>query len=332
MTVNLYKLVFGVALVFGTLLTLSAETWFLAWVGLELNMVSFIPLLVGKHNSLGSEVALKYFLVQSVSSLILLVSLVYVNQLGVDSLVNLVWLSLLAKLGVFPFYHWFPLISEGLKWGPLMILMSWQSLAPFSLITQIPMYGCMDYMVYGSMIVGGLGGLNQSSLRKIMAYSSINHLGWMMASMKVSEVMWGLYFFIYVILTGGLVILFYFSGSYYMVHLYQNMMGDISYKLTLSLGILSLGGLPPLLGFLPKWVMVEVLILNGYFLMVFFMVMLTLISLYFYLRMVWSFFTLMNTGVGSGDCMSYGGGVSYMGLMGLSSVSLLGLFFMPMLV
>nr|YP_010444614.1 NADH dehydrogenase subunit 2 [Haplodiplatys aotouensis]UTI38877.1 NADH dehydrogenase subunit 2 [Haplodiplatys aotouensis]UTI38890.1 NADH dehydrogenase subunit 2 [Haplodiplatys aotouensis] len=330
MTVNLYKLMFGLVLLFSTFLTLSAETWFFAWVGLELNMVSFIPLLVVKGNSLGSEVALSYFLVQSVSSLVLLTSLIYVNQLGVDSLIYTMWLGLVAKLGVFPFYHWFPLISEGLSWGPLMILMSWQKLAPFSLIVEIPMWNFMDCMVYGSMIVGGLGGLNQSSLRKILSYSSINHLGWMMASIKVSEVLWVMYFLCYVVLTGVLVILFYYSGSYYMIHLYQNMMGNISYKLFLSLGILSLGGLPPLLGFFPKWLVVEALIFNGGFMMVIFMVMMTLISLYFYLRMVWSFFIFVGPGGGSSDYMGSVGGVNYLVLMLLGGVSLLGLVFMPL--
>lgn len=109
----MYKAGFLTTLIGGTLLVLSASSWFNAWVGLELNMLSFVPLVVGERDVMGAEAGIKYFLVQAVASIMVLFVVVFMEvewrRLGgslVDS--NLIrWgvgFALAMKLGMAPLH------------------------------------------------------------------------------------------------------------------------------------------------------------------------------------------------------------------------------------
>nr|YP_010117766.1 NADH dehydrogenase subunit 2 [Diplonevra funebris]QPN53539.1 NADH dehydrogenase subunit 2 [Diplonevra funebris] len=297
---NSYKMLFLFSLMLGTLITISSTNWLSAWMGLEINLLSFIPLMNDNKNLMSTESSMKYFLVQAMASSILLFIVIiymmnsnfYSNFMNKNIYLNLLIIStLMLKMGMAPFHFWFPNIIEGLNWINSLILLTWQKIAPLMLISFMNLNKIIIPMIIISMIMSAIGGLNQTSLRKIMAYSSINHLSWMCASMMLNESIWLNYFLFYSFLSLTLIYYFFINKLYYMNQLYSNYNYSMEMKLILFLNFLSLGGLPPFLGFYPKWMVIELMSMNQIFL-ISMMVMLTLLTLFFYIRMCYSSFLL----------------------------------------
>nr|YP_010046725.1 NADH dehydrogenase subunit 2 [Ochlerotatus vittiger]QPJ78669.1 NADH dehydrogenase subunit 2 [Ochlerotatus vittiger] len=292
--------IFLIMLISGSLITISSNSWLGAWMGLEINLLSFIPLMnEGKKNLMTSESSLKYFLTQAFASSILLFAIILMmlffnsNWMINNNFNDLLILStLLLKSGAAPFHFWFPGVMEGLNWINSLILMTWQKIAPLMLISYNMNYNFFLISIILSMIIGALGGLNQTSLRKLMAFSSINHLGWMLMAMMNNELLWFTYFLLYSILSMSIVLMFNNFKLFHFNQIFNLSMMNPSIKFFMFLNLLSLGGLPPFLGFLPKWLVIQNLVeLNQIFLL-FIAVCLTLITLYYYLRMSYSIYML----------------------------------------
>uniref|UniRef100_UPI0030FEEDB5 NADH dehydrogenase subunit 2 n=1 Tax=Sinopanorpa digitiformis TaxID=1105299 RepID=UPI0030FEEDB5 len=303
MFLNTSKSLFWITLISGTLIAISSNSWMGAWMGLEINLLSFIPLMTNLNNSMNTEASLKYFLTQALASATLLFSVILLNQDNLfafnfpesNYIINLmINSSLLLKMGAAPFHFWFPVVMEGLNWMNSFMLMTWQKVAPLMLISYCLTKNFIFIIIVISVLMGSLGGLNQTSLRKLMAYSSINHIGWMLSALIVSENMFLLYFIFYTILSLSIIFLF---NSFNMFHL--NQMFSLSnpplIKFSLMISLLSLGGLPPFLGFLPKWIIIQSLIESNHIFIISTMVIMTLITLYFYLRITYSSFMMVNT-------------------------------------
>nr|QXT45812.1 NADH dehydrogenase subunit 2 [Stenacron interpunctatum] len=298
------RLLFYCTLVIGTLITISSSTWLGAWIGLEINLLSFIPLMSNKNNQFSTEAALKYFLTQALASALLLFGVLCLgvfNQLpfaipSTMSINSVIMATLLLKMGAAPFHFWFPGVMEGLSWTNGLILMTWQKIGPFILISYILSGGLIStLLILISSLVGALGGFNQTSLRQIMAYSSINHLGWMLAATLLGENYWLIYFGFYTFLSLAIISLF---NSYQLSHINQVFGLPISnpiLKLALFCNLLSLGGLPPFLGFLPKWVIIQGMVNEGYYFLITALVLMALITLYFYIRIGYSAFMLAHS-------------------------------------
>nr|QTC08123.1 NADH dehydrogenase subunit 2 [Parachauliodes buchi] len=299
MIMNSSKMIFFSCLILGTLMALSSNSWLGAWMGLEINLLSFIPLMSNFKNILSNESALKYFLVQALASSILLFSVIFsfinssymmlniefFNQLMINS-------ALLLKMGAAPFHFWFPSVMESLNWLNCLILMSWQKLAPLMLISYCLNSMYIYFITMISLTVGAIGGFNQLNLRSLMAYSSISHLGWMLISMIYSETLWIMYYLFYVILSSIIVLFFYQYSLFHMNQIYS-MNFNPYLKFLMLTNMLSLGGLPPFLGFLPKLLVINLLAKFKLFFLIFFMVMLTLITLFYYIRITYTAFMLM---------------------------------------
>nr|WCS91802.1 NADH dehydrogenase subunit 2 [Dyscolus diopsis] len=295
--INTYKLIFMLTLFMGTMISISSYTWLGTWMGLEINLLSFIPLLKSKNNSYSTESSIKYFLVQSLASTIFLFSILMImmtNNLISDILnINVFMMmminsSLLLKMGAAPFHFWFPEIIEGMNWMNSLVLMTWQKIAPMMLLSYTIKYSnYIIFIIIMSTLIGSIGGLNQTSLRKIMAYSSINHLGWMVSSFLTSEMIWILYFSMYSFISVTLIYMMNYFKIFHLKQMYSFMNKNPIIKFTLLLNLLSLGGLPPFLGFLPKWMLIQYLS-NNYMYLLFFMIMMTLITLFFYLRIAYT--------------------------------------------
>nr|QJD07233.1 NADH dehydrogenase subunit 2 [Choroterpides apiculata (nomen nudum)] len=301
MFINTSNLLFFNMLILGTLITISSSTWLGCWIGLEINLLSFIPLM-NKNSQFSSESSLKYFLIQALASAIFLVSVLMVSFLNNSlymnsSLSQILFLimssTLLLKMGAAPFHFWFPGVLEGLSWLNSLILMTWQKIAPFLILSYIMNnYLLINLSILLSVIIGSVGGLNQTSLRKIMAYSSINHLGWMLATLLINNNYWILYFIIYSFLSLTMILLF---NSWNINHILQvyNLSENKFIMLMLFCNLLSMGGLPPFLGFLPKWLVIQILVINNFLVLSILMVIFTLLALFFYIRIAYPAF-LMN--------------------------------------
>nr|YP_009261610.1 NADH dehydrogenase subunit 2 [Tyspanodes striata]AKJ25910.1 NADH dehydrogenase subunit 2 [Tyspanodes striata] len=294
LNLNSNKMFFFFILIFSSLISISSNSWFGCWIGLKINLLSFIPLINYSNNILSSKASLKYFLVQSIASINLLFCIIFMmiflKNFKMNNLLSImINSSLLMKMGSAPFHFWFPNIIEGLSWLNNFILMTWQKITPIILLSYYFNKNFLIIIIIMNAIIGAIGGLNQTSLRKLMAFSSINNLSWMISSIMISENLWMFYFFMYSLMILIMCLLFYMMNMFFINQLF---FFNINYmiKLSLLINFLSLGGMPPFIGFFPKWIIMNFLILNNFFFLTFILIMMSLIMLFFYIRIMYSSF------------------------------------------
>nr|AML25691.1 NADH dehydrogenase subunit 2 [Histeridae sp. BMNH 1274743] len=272
-------------LIIGTIISISSNTWFGVWMGLEINLLSIIPLMSKPNSPISAESSIKYFITQALASSILMMSIINMNMMN-DMTSNLLIESvMLTKMGAAPFHFWFPEVMEGLSWNTNIAIMTWQKLAPMVILMYLPLMTSFTIIIIiASMVISGLMGINQTSLRKILAFSSINHIGWMLSTILFMESLWLIYFVTYTVIVLPIVWIF---NQMNLTHIKQFMstINNSTTKMIVALNFLSLGGIPPFLGFLPKWLAIQGLIENNLIILAIFMVVLTLVPLYFYVRM-----------------------------------------------
>nr|YP_010265198.1 NADH dehydrogenase subunit 2 [Charybdis hellerii]UIP56981.1 NADH dehydrogenase subunit 2 [Charybdis hellerii] len=288
MTFPISYLLFFFTLLTGTLLSISSTSWFGAWLGLELNLLSFIPLITTKLCPFLSEAAIKYFLVQALASTILIMSssmYMYTPEISY----SLILISLMIKLGAAPVHFWFPQVIEGLSWPQAFILLTIQKVAPMFLISYLTftptLTSMIIFMALFSSVVGALGGLNVMKLRKLMAFSSINHMSWMLIAMSLNDIMWLVYFLFYCFTSGSVIILLYTTHTYTLSNILNQNNKSMILSLLIPMNLLSLGGLPPFLGFIPKWIMIQLFSSKMMIFILLILLISSLITLYFYLQM-----------------------------------------------
>nr|QXE45650.1 NADH dehydrogenase subunit 2 [Anthaxia chinensis] len=295
---SMYKLLFYIMLISSTFITISSQTWLGMWMGLEINLLSIIPLMNNSKNLFSSEASIKYFITQALASSILLFSILMAmlenslpHNLEMSKSLEIILNSaLLTKMGAAPFHFWFPEVIEGLSWMNATIILIWQKIAPMTILMyNSKMVEFYSMIILFSMIISGIIGIDQTSLRKIMAYSSINHMGWMIAAALFSKSIWLMYFIIYSMMTLALTLMFNYLKTFYVKQLFTEMEYSSITKTTFFLNFFSLGGLPPFLGFLPKWIIIQTMVENNYISMALIMIILTLMTLFYYMRLSLNF-------------------------------------------
>nr|YP_009045312.1 NADH dehydrogenase subunit 2 [Yoma sabina]AHA03663.1 NADH dehydrogenase subunit 2 [Yoma sabina]USF18054.1 NADH dehydrogenase subunit 2 [Yoma sabina] len=292
--INSNKMFFLFIVFFSTLISISSNSWLGCWIGLEINLLSFIPLMSNPNNLLNSEASLKYFLTQSIASInflfSILLNLLLLKNFFINNILSiLINSSLLMKMGSTPFYFWFPNIMEGLSWFNCFILMTWQKISPMILLSYYMNLKFLFLVMIFNVLIGTISSFNQVSLRKLLAFSSINNLGWMLAALSISENLWMLYFSLYSLFTFIMCFLFYIINIFYINQLF-NLNLNFSIKFSILINFLSLGGLPPFLGFFPKWMIINYLLINNLFIISFIFVISSLIMLFIYIRIIYSSF------------------------------------------
>nr|YP_010852795.1 NADH dehydrogenase subunit 2 [Argestina inconstans]WGL40201.1 NADH dehydrogenase subunit 2 [Argestina inconstans]WHS18941.1 NADH dehydrogenase subunit 2 [Argestina inconstans] len=291
---NSNKMFFLFTLIFSTLISVSSNSWLGCWIGLEINLLSFIPLITNPNNLLNSEASLKYFLTQSIASInflfAIILNLFLMKNFFTNNLISiLINSSLFMKMGSTPFHMWFPNIMEGLSWMNCFILMTWQKISPMILLSYYFNINFLMFIMILNVLIGAIGGFNQTSLRKLMAFSSINNLGWMLSALLISENLWMTYFFFYSFIISIMCFLFYMMNIFYINQMF-NFNINFYLKFMIMINFLSLGGLPPFLGFFPKWLIINFLVLTKLYVVSFFFIMMSLIMLIFYIRIIYSSF------------------------------------------
>nr|ABG02963.1 NADH dehydrogenase subunit 2 [Percina suttkusi]AFN88681.1 NADH dehydrogenase subunit 2 [Percina suttkusi] len=289
----LAALLFGLGL--GTTITFASSHWLLAWMGLEMNTLAIIPLMAQHHHPRAVEATTKYFLTQATAAAMLLFASTTnawltgqwdIQQMSHPLPITLITLALALKIGLAPVHSWLPEVLQGLDLTTGLILSTWQKLAPFALLLQIQPANSTILIASGlaSTLVGGWGGLNQTQLRKILAYSSIAHLGWMILVLQFSPSLTLLTLLTYFIMTISTFLVFKLSKSTNINMLATSWAKAPALTALAPLVLLSLGGLPPLTGFMPKWLILQELAKQDLALTATLAAMTALLSLYFYLR------------------------------------------------
>nr|YP_009692307.1 NADH dehydrogenase subunit 2 [Luciogobius elongatus]QEH58515.1 NADH dehydrogenase subunit 2 [Luciogobius elongatus] len=287
-------LFFGLAL--GTTITVTSSHWLLAWMGLEINTLAIIPLMAQQHHPRAIEATTKYFLTQATAAATLLFASItnawLTGQWDIQLMTHplpttMIILALSLKIGLAPLHTWLPEVLQGLNLTTGLILSTWQKLAPFALLLQIPTTNQELLILLGltSTLVGGWGGLNQTQLRKILAYSSIAHLGWMLIILQFVPSLTLLALTTYLIMTSSAFLTLNLNSTTNMNSLATTWAKAPLLTTLVPLLLLSLGGLPPMTGFMPKWLILQELTKQNLPLTATFAALTALLSLYFYLRM-----------------------------------------------
>lgn len=278
----MYILIFG-----RTVLTLLSPNWLLAWVMLEINILRFLPVICTNKINQEIEAATKYFLVQALGSVILLVGSTIIYQPKIRTVISIILITaLFIKVGAFPGHFWYPSVIASISWINCMILSTWQKVAPLALLSVITREISSQVIIVLSginAIVGGIFGINQTNLRSLLAYSSIGHLGWILAMIAINKtIVWVLYFTTYCILVIPVFYMIILTNRKTVYDLYNLHKLNYFIPVITSLLLLSLAGLPPLTGFLPKLLVVSVIIESNYFTLIFLLIG-SYINLYYYI-------------------------------------------------
>nr|WHS25945.1 NADH dehydrogenase subunit 2 [Equus asinus] len=284
----------------GTMIVMASSHWLMIWIGFEMNLLAIIPILMKKYNPRAMEASTKYFLTQATASMLLMmaiiINLMHSGQWTITKVFNptasiIMTLALAMKLGLTPFHFWVPEVTQGISLMSGLILLTWQKLAPMSILYQISPsinLNILLTMAVLSILVGGWGGLNQTQLRKIMAYSSIAHMGWMTAILVYNPTLTMLNMLIYIMMTLTMFMLFIHSSSTTTLSLSHTWNKAPLITTLILITLLSMGGLPPLSGFMPKWMIIQELTKNSSIILPTLMAIMALLNLYFYMRLTYS--------------------------------------------
>nr|UIK22287.1 NADH dehydrogenase subunit 2 [Eublepharis fuscus] len=292
-----FILLFSLAM--GTITTLSSYHWLLAWIGLEIYTMTIIPIMTKKHHPRATEATTKYFLTQTAASALILFSSALnawttgqwtITELHHPQATMTLTLAVAMKLGLAPTHFWLPEVMQGTTIKTALLLATWQKIAPLTFIYLTSNHLSTKLLFTLGLLsaaLGGIMGLNQTQTRKIMAYSSIAHMGWltMALALNLSLMIFTLMLYFTMTLSSFMILLA--SKSKTMTDLGLAWAASPAPMIMLMLSLLSLGGLPPLSGFMPKLLILKETTMLTMIPLSVAMAMSTLPSLYFYLRLAY---------------------------------------------
>nr|YP_009048358.1 NADH dehydrogenase subunit 2 [Euprepiophis perlaceus]AHG24485.1 NADH dehydrogenase subunit 2 [Euprepiophis perlaceus]AHH24455.1 NADH dehydrogenase subunit 2 [Euprepiophis perlaceus] len=292
-------LIITTSIMLSTTMITSTTHWLMTWVCLEINTLSMIPIISKPNHPRATEAATKYYLTQTMASTAMLFAAT-TNALNTSNwdthlttepmATTIITMALMMKMAAAPFHLWLPDVSQGTTTMTALTILTWQKIAPLMIMltthNKINTTLVLTSAVL-SIMVGGLGSLNQTQLRKLMAFSSIAHTGWIMATITTTPNISTLTFTIYTMTTIPTFLLINFTTSTTIKDL-GIMWTNSPYIMTaLSMTMLSMGGLPPLSGFMPKWLILNNLTSLNMIAEATLMAMASLLSLYVYMRLVY---------------------------------------------
>nr|ADE75575.1 NADH dehydrogenase subunit 2 [Neopelma sulphureiventer] len=293
------KFVSAISLLLGTSITISSNHWVMAWAGLEINTLAILPLISKNHHPRAIEASTKYFLVQATASTLLLFSSMtnawFSGQWDITQLTHPVACILLTtaisiKLGLVPFHFWFPEVLQGSTLSTCLLLATVMKFPPITLfyLTSPSLNPTLlSLMAIASAALGGWMGLNQTQIRKILAFSSIAHLGWMTIILIYNPNLTLITFYLYTMTTSAILFTLNMANTLKLSTMMTSWTKIPSLTSILMLTLLSLAGLPPLTGFLPKWLIITELTKQELTMMATIITLLSLLGLFFYLRLAY---------------------------------------------
>nr|ATU75168.1 NADH dehydrogenase subunit 2 [Conirostrum cinereum] len=293
------NLIFIISLAMGTTITISSNHWVLAWTGLEINTLAILPLISKSHHPRAIEAATKYFLTQAAASALVLFSSMTnawqtgqwdITQLTHPTSCLILTAAIAMKLGLVPFHFWFPEVLQGSPLTTGLLLSTIMKLPPIALLYMTsPSLNptLLTTLAILSTALGGWMGLNQTQIRKILAFSSISHLGWMTAVVIYNPKLTLLNFYLYVVMTVAVFLALNTMKVLKLSTLMTAWTKTPSLNAMLLLTLLSLAGLPPLTGFMPKWLIIQELTKQDMTSTATLIALLSLLSLFFYLRLAY---------------------------------------------
>nr|UYX57264.1 NADH dehydrogenase subunit 2 [Rhipicephalus linnaei] len=273
-------------IIISILISMSSNSWFIFWLMMEINMMSFIPIMnefkLKNYNSM-----IMYFIIQSFSSSLFFISSFQYSLFNTELFLSLINISILIKLGVIPFHFWLMLISESLNFNSLLILLTIQKIIPLLIIEKFLNKMMIPLFVLSSLMASILA-MKYKLMKKILIFSSISHQGWILCLIAKKVNFWFSYLIMYSFIIYTIIINCKMVNFNSLNNLTSSKM-SVKMKNTMIMSMMSLAGMPPFLGFFMKIVAILYLIkMNLIFITI--LIISSLINLFFYLRIMTPFF------------------------------------------
>lgn len=264
---------------------LRVERLFLQWVCLEVNMLCIIPVLLGSSTQDSIMCGVKYFISQRAASVSFLFSMLLIDSIRFLSIIAIA--SIIFKLGVPPFHRWIIGIIFNINLLEVFLVLTIQKFIPLIILSQL---GINEIRLLVLMGISGffiIVNVNSNlSLQFILFLSSVGNGIWILAGL-IGQV-WGIFLTIYSVILLGAVRRLLTRKS---LKFRDIATGDNGKKIEVALQFFNLGGVPPLIGFAVKLIVLK----NLTFLRVIRLLRLILISvivLYIYIRMMYQVYTV----------------------------------------
>ena len=272
------------SLITSTLVALSARIPIYTWARLEVNTIAFIPVILNPDKPESIRAAIKYFFIQAYASLIFLIGPLIIYYFDITIII-----AIIIKLGISPFHTWYPAVMTNLSWLRALFLSTWQKIAPlWILVENLSNNSFIILLAALNAIIGGIGGLAQTEIRPLLAYSSIGHIGWILYTINFSNWVIIIYFLSYALHLYVLINLFKKAKIDTPKDLSLTSHLTLPSKYIIALTLLSLGGLPPLFGFIPKLIILKIRTYSNF--IPIFLIIGRYINIYYYITLMWSRF------------------------------------------
>lgn len=288
---NLTKISLFYSIIIGVIITICCNNWISIWIGLEISIISFIPIIQNTNNQISSESIIKYFIVQRIASTAILISVISI-LIGVSIKNEIILIiSIIIKIGVAPFHNWILTVIEYLSYNSILIILTIIKIPPLSVLFQTNT-NIIEIPVIIRIIIRSISCLNQRSIKKIIAFSSIYGISLILTSINKFYISFN-YLILYSII---ILILIKIIQSIKINYINQILLNEKSLwiKLNLWINILSIRGFPLTIGFSIKIIIIQNLIINNLFILSTIMVITSILIIVFYIRLAFlSLFTLI---------------------------------------
>jgi NADH-quinone oxidoreductase subunit N len=311
----------------GMMIMVSGQHFLTLYMGLELLSLCLYALVaMDRDNARAAEAAMKYFVLGALASGMLLygMSMLYgaTGSLNISevasSLLNgvqnrpvlvlgLVFIvaGLAFKLGAVPFQMWVPDVYEGSPTAVTLFIGSVTKLAAFALVIRllvqglfvlaIDWQGMLIIMAVLSIVIGNITAIAQTSLKRMLAYSTISHVGFLLygiMSASINGFASAMFYIVsYVLMTlAGFGIILLLSRKGFEADKLDDLKGlnqrSPWYAFLMLITMFSMAGVPPTLGFYAKFAVLQAALQAGMVWLVVFAVLMAVIGAFYYLRIV----------------------------------------------
>nr|YP_010407716.1 NADH dehydrogenase subunit 2 [Haemaphysalis nepalensis]URF20606.1 NADH dehydrogenase subunit 2 [Haemaphysalis nepalensis] len=273
------------------MVTISSNFWFIFWIMMEMNMMMFITIM--KNNKMENCFSMiMYFIVQSFSSILFFMSASFSSMNSSFLIEFLMNLSILIKLAMIPFHYWLISISEILDFDSFLIILSAQKIIPLFILSKIKME-ISFFISLMSLMFSSIMAFNLKMFKKILIFSSIAHQSWMIILIFFSSNFWISYMIIYFIMINSIIDILKKNNSHSLSNFLLKKM-PINEKMSMLMSMLSLGGMPPFIGFFIKFLALLILMKNSKIIMII-LIMTSLINIFIYIRLMTPILMSMNS-------------------------------------
>nr|YP_009344623.1 NADH dehydrogenase subunit 2 [Entylia carinata]APU51888.1 NADH dehydrogenase subunit 2 [Entylia carinata] len=278
MNKNFNLMMFKTVLIMGVVISMSSNNWMSMWLGMEISMMSFIPLMSSKKK-LSSESCMKYYIIQSLSSSIMMMGIIMIS-LNLNFNMILI-LSIFMKLGMTPFHNWVLSIVEGMNYSNMFILFTFMKMAPMNMMSYINVE--IQLIVMLGLIISSVSAINQNSIKKIMSYSSIYNMSMMMTSIS-NWTSWLTYMTMYLVANFMMMKMCEMMNLNFINQIYMNNY-NLMNKIMMWIFMTSISGMPPMITFMMKMIIMEEMITTNQYMMLYIIISTSVITMFFYMRM-----------------------------------------------